>query len=311
MTVNAVATAPPRRAGAHVPETGLKRSRSNWVVITLFLLPALAVFTMFVVLPMLEAAWYSFYSWNGYNRPTNFIGLDNYWEAFRTPAFRLALLNVFVIITGSLLLQIPLGLIMALLLADRIKGALFFRLVFFLPYVLAQTATGLLFTFIYDGQYGLLRPIFELFGAKAPFVLASPSTTMPAILFVIVWKYFGFHMMLLIAALQGIDGSLIEAATLDGAGRWQLARHIVLPLLKPTIKLCGFFAVLGGLQFFDLIMPLTGGGPDNASQTLVTYLYNYGIVRMRIGYGSAVGVILFLLCIAFALSYKRWVMRDE
>ncbi len=309
--MNADVSPAPGRIGAHVQTSGRSQDGGTWLVIALFLVPALAVFTVFVVLPMLEAAWYSFFSWNGYNRPTNFIGLENYWEAFRTPSFRIALLNVFIIIAGSLLLQIPLGLGMALLLAERIKGALFFRLVFFLPYVLAQTATGLLFTFIYDGQYGLLKPIFELFGAKAPFVLASPSTTMPAILFVIIWKYFGFHMMLLIAALQGLDRSLIEAATIDGATRWQLTRHIVLPLLKPTIKLCVFFAVLGGLQFFDLIMPLTGGGPSDSSQTLVTYLYNYGIVRMRIGYGSAVGVILFVLCIAFALAYKKWVMRNE
>ena len=310
--MNADVTVAPGRIGAPLQARRVRRTDSStWLVIALFLLPGLAVFTMFVVLPMVEAAWYSFFSWNGYNRPTNFIGLENYWEAFRTPSFRLALLNVFVIIAGSLALQIPLGLAMALLLAERIRGAVFFRLVFFLPYVLAQTATGLLFTFIYDGQYGLLKPVFELFGAKAPFVLASPSTTMPAIMFVIIWKYFGFHMMLLIAALQGIDKSLVEAATIDGATRWQLTRHIILPLLKPTIKLCVFFAVLGGLQFFDLIMPLTGGGPSDSSQTLVTYLYNYGIVRMRIGYGSAVGVILFLLCIAFALSYKKWVMRNE
>jgi raffinose/stachyose/melibiose transport system permease protein len=277
----------------------------------MFLLPALAVFTMFVVMPMIEAGWYSFFNWNGFNRPSNFIGLDNYWEAVRTPAFRIALLNVFWIIAASLAIQIPLGLAMALILAERIHGVLFFRLVFFLPYVLAQTATGLMFTFVYDGNYGLLKPLFEFFGAKAPFVLASPSTTMPAILFVVVWKYFGFHMMLLIAGLQSIDKNLMEAASIDGATRWQSTRWIVLPLLMPTIKLCIFFAVLGALQFFDLIMPLTGGGPSDSSQTLVTYLYNYGIVRLRIGYGSAVGVILFLLCIAFAFSYKRWVMRHE
>ena len=277
----------------------------------LFLSPALAIFTMFVVLPMVEAGWYSFFNWNGFNRPSNFIGLENYWEALRTPAFRMALLNIFWIIAASLLVQIPMGLAMALILAERIPGALFFRLVFFLPYVLAQTATGLMFSFIYDGQYGLVKPIFELFGAKSPYLLASPATAMPAILFVIVWKYFGFHMMLLIAALQGLDKSVLEAARIDGARRGQVTRYIILPLLMPTIKLCVFFAVLGALQFFDLIMPLTGGGPSDSSQTVVTYLYNYGISRLRIGYGSAVGVILFLLCLTFAFLYKRWVMRDE
>ncbi len=104
---------------------------------------------------------------------------------------------------------------------------------------------------------------------------------------------------------------MLEAAQIDGANRVQTTRYIVLPMMMPTIKLCVFFAVLGSLQFFDLIMPLTGGGPLDATQTLVTYLYNYGMVRLRIGYGSAVGVILFALCLLFAFSYKRWVMRNE
>jgi raffinose/stachyose/melibiose transport system permease protein len=285
-------------------------NRDTWLTVGLFLLPALAIFTMFVVMPMAEAGWYSFFNWNGFNRPTNFIGLENYWEALRTPSFRMALLNIFWIIAASLLVQIPLGLAMALILAEKIPGAVFFRLVFFLPYVLAQTATGLMFTFVYDGNYGLMKPVFALFG-MSPHVLASPATAMPAVLFVIVWKYFGFHMMLLIAGLQSMDRNVMEAAAIDGANRWQVTRWIVLPMLMPTIKLCVFFSVLGALQFFDLIMPLTGGGPSDATQTLVTYLYNYGITRLRIGYGSAVGVILFLLCITFAFAYKRWVMRDE
>lgn len=305
----AVAT---QSSGAASPAGRRLRTETRRLVTAgLFLLPSLAIFTMFVVLPMAEAGWYSFFNWNGFNRPSNFIGLDNYWEALRAPTFRLALLNIFWIIAASLLVQIPVGLAMALILAERIPGAIFFRLVFFLPYVLAQTATGLMFSFVYDGQYGLVKPIFELFGAKAPFLLGSPSTAMPAIISVIVWKYFGFHMMLMIAGLQGLDRSVLEAAQIDGARRWQVTRYIVLPLLMPTLKLCVFFVVLGALQFFDLIMPLTGGGPSDSSQTLVTYLYNYGITRLRIGYGSAVGVILFILCLTFAFLYKRLVMRDE
>ncbi len=134
---------------------------------------------------------------------------------------------------------------------------------------------------------------------------------MLAILIVIVWKYFGFHMMLFIAALQGMDRTLIEAARIDGASRWQVLRYIVLPLLKPTIKLSVFFAIIGSLQLFDLVMPLTRGGPADSSNTLVTYLYNFGILRMRVGFGSAVGVLLFLICVTFAFTYKRWVLRDE
>ncbi len=290
---------------------GQSRSVSSAGLLLLFLLPSLIIFTLFVVMPMMEAGWYSFFSWNGLNTPTNFIGLGNYIEAIRAPGFRMALLNVFWIIAASIFIQIPLGLAMALILAGRLPGAVFFRLVFFLPYVLAQTATGLMFTFVYDGNYGLVKSLFDLFGVSAPHILASPDTAMPAVLFVVVWKYFGFHMMLLIAGLQSLDHQVLEAAQIDGANRVQTTRYIVLPMMMPTIKLCVFFAVLGSLQFFDLIMPLTGGGPLDATQTLVTYLYNYGMVRLRIGYGSAVGVILFALCLLFAFSYKRWVMRNE
>jgi raffinose/stachyose/melibiose transport system permease protein len=118
-------------------------------------------------------------------------------------------------------------------------------------------------------------------------------------------------MMLLIAGLQSIDKSLLEAATIDGANRWQITRYIVVPLLMPVVKLCIFFAVLGAVQLFDLIMPLTGGGPLDSTQTLVTYLYTNGITRTRIGYGSAIGVVLFLICVAFSFSYKKWILRDE
>ena len=151
----------------------------------------------------------------------------------------------------------------------------------------------------------------RLFGAEAPHLLASPQTSMPAILIVIVWKYFGFHMMLYIAALQGMDRSLIEAARIDGATRPQLLRYVVIPTLYPTIRLSVFFSIVGSLQLFDLVMPLTRGGPADSSNTLVTFLYNNGISRMRVGYGSAIGVILFVICVTFAFTYKRWFMRDE
>jgi raffinose/stachyose/melibiose transport system permease protein len=184
-------------------------------------------------------------------------------------------------------------------------------MLFFLPYILAEIATGLIFSFVYDGDYGLVASIWHWFGAEAPHLLASTQTAMVAVLIVIVWKYFGFHMMLYIAALQGMDRSLIEAARIDGATRPQVLRYVVIPTLYPTIRLSVFFSIIGSLQLFDLVMPLTRGGPADSSNTLVTFLYNNGISRMRVGYGSAIGVILFVICVTFAFTYKRWFMRDE
>ena len=118
-------------------------------------------------------------------------------------------------------------------------------------------------------------------------------------------------MMLFIAALQGIDSNIIEAARIDGASRWQVLRYVVIPLLYPTIRLSVFFAIVGSLQLFDLVMPLTRGGPADSSHTMVSFLYTFGVTRMRVGFGSAVGVILFLICVTFAFTYKRWFMRHE
>ncbi len=279
--------------------------------ILLFLPPALMLFTLFVVLPVGEAAWYSGFNWNGFGSPTNWIGFDNYRFVFDNRAFGTAFKNNLLIIAVSLVIQLPLALSLAIILADRFRGSVALRMVFFLPYILAEIATGLIFSFVYDGDYGLLAAIYKGFGAEAPHLLASPQTAFAAILVVVVWKYFGFHMMLFIAALQTIDRSMLEAARIDGASRWQSLRYVVIPSLAPTIRLSVFFAIVGSLQLFDLVMPLTRGGPSDSSHTMVSFLYTFGITRMRVGFGSAVGVILFLICVVFAFTYKRWIMRDE
>ena len=280
-------------------------------VVLLFLPPALFLFTLFVALPMGEAAWYSFYNWNGYGTPETFVGLKNYELLFQERAFRTALVNNLMIIAVSLGVQLPLALLAALLLADRIRGAVALRMIFFLPYVLAEIAAGLIWRFVYDGDYGLLAKIAQTFGFAAPYVLADRDLAMAAILVVIVWKYFGFHMMLFIAGLQQIDPNLFEAAHIDGATGRQMLWRVTLPLLRPTIKLSVLFAVLGSIQLFDLIMPLTKGGPADSTQTLVTVLYGYGITRMRIGFGSAVGVVLFAICAVFAFGFNRSRTRDD
>src|SRR3954466_12073104 len=280
-------------------------------VVLLFLPPALLLFTLFVVVPVIEAGWYSVFNWNGYGRPTNWVGWQNYLSVVQTRAFALALRNNGLVILVSLFIQLPLALSLALLLAERFRGAVALRMLFFMPYVLAEIATGLIFSFVYDGDYGLVASIWRSFGAEPPHLLASTDTAMLAVLIVIVWKYFGFHMMLFIAALQGLDKSLVEAARIDGATRSQALRHVVIPLLYPTIRLSVFFAIVGSLQLFDLVMPLTRGGPADSSNTMVSFLYNNGISRMRVGYGSAIGVILFAICVTFAFTYKRWFMRDE
>lgn len=284
---------------------------STWLVLVLFLPPALLLFTIFVILPMGEAAWYSLFDWSGYGSPEQFVGLRNFEILLRNSAFRTALTNNVLIILVSLALQLPLALWLATLVSNRIPGATAFRLVFFLPYVLADVAAGLIWRFIYDGDYGLVASIASLLNLGTPYVLADRDTAIYAVLAVVVWKYFGFHMMLFIAGLQSIDKSLYEAADLDGATGWQKFTHVTLPLLAPTVRISVFFAVVGSLQLFDMIMPLTGGGPSNSTQTMVTFLYTFGITRMKVGFGSAIGVVLFVICVTLAFGYRRIFMKND
>ena len=311
---HAQATFATRRPISAVARRKKRRSvsaRGRLPVLVLFLPAALILFTLFVILPMGEAAWYSLYRWNGYGQPTEFRGLGNFQVLFNQAAFLTALKNNGLIILISIAVQIPLALWLATMLAYRIPGAVTFRLIFFLPYVLADVAAGLIWRFVYDGDYGLFAAAANMIGVPTPYVLADRHVAIYAILGVIVWKYFGFHMMLFIAGLQSMDRHVLEAAEIDGATGWQRFRYVTLPMLGSTVRLSIFFAIVGSLQLFDMIMPLTGGGPSNSTQTMVTFLYTYGVMRMQVGFGSAVGVVLFIICVTMAFGYKRIFMRND
>jgi raffinose/stachyose/melibiose transport system permease protein len=292
-------------------EPARRMTLNGWAVIVIFLPPALLLFTVFVALPIIEAGWYSFFNWDGYGPPQKFIGLKNYGYLVGNEVFARALINNGLVIVASLLVQLPLALGVAMMVAGRMPGAIWFRMIFFLPYILADVAAGLIWHFMFDGDYGLASTITGALGLQPYFLLASRDWAFSAILIVILWKYFGFYMMLYIAGLQGIDKTLLEAAEMDGATPFQRFRHITLPLLGPMIRLSIFFSVVGALQLFDIVVPLTGGGPFNTTHTMVSFLYYFGLTRMRIGFGSAVGVVLFLICVVFTIGYRRLVMRDD
>ena len=282
-------------------EPARRMSANGWATVVIFLPPALLLFTVFVALPIAEAGWYGFFNWNGYGRPEKFIGLKNYGYLFGNATFTRSLINNGLIIAVSLLVQLPLALGVAMMVAGRITGAASFRMIFFLPYVLADVAAGLIWRFMFDGDYGLSSAITGALGLAPYYLLADKTWAFSAVLIVILWKYFGFHMMLYVAGLQGIDRSLLEAAEMDGASAFQRFWHITLPLLGPMIRLSIFFSVIGSLQLFDFIVPLTGGGPFETTNTMVSFLYYFGITRMRVGFGSAVGVVLFVICVDLRL----------
>ncbi len=276
----------------------------------LFLSPAVLLFTLFVVMPVVEAAWFSFYRWNGYGTPHNFVGLRNYYVLMRNGVFSTALVNTAYVVAVSLLIQLPLALGVALMTARSFRFVSVFRTIFFLPYILGEVVAGLIWRFVFDDNFGLVHAISAWLHVDPPYILANADLAIYAVLVVVVWKYFGFHMMIYIAGLQDIPREMTEAAAIDGATKLQQLRYVTIPMLAPSIRLSVFFAVVGALQLFDIVMPLTGGGPANATHTLVTFQYVFGITRMDIGFGSAVGVVLFVLCVGFTLGFRRLLMRS-
>jgi raffinose/stachyose/melibiose transport system permease protein len=287
-------------------------TRGGLTTAIIFLPPALVLFTVFVMLPIGEAAWYGFFNWNGLRWPEKFVGFDNFEQLFANKVFHRALINTGLIIAVSLLIQLPLALGMAVLLSDRRFGAVTFRMIFFLPFILADVAAGLIWRYMFDGDYGLVSQASVALGGPPIYLLASTEYAFAGVLIVIVWKYFGFHMMLYIAGMQSIDRHLYEAAAIDGANAWQRFRYVTLPGLAPMIRLSVFFSLIGSLQVFDVVRAMTfDGGPLNTTHTLVSYLYIFGITRMRVGFGSAVGIVIFILCVVVAFSYKRIFMRND
>lgn len=280
--------------------------------IGLFLLPALLLYGVFVLVPIVQAVHYSLYKWNGLTPLTDFIGVANYQRALSEPVFQMAVSHNALIVLLSLVLQIPFALGVALMVNRRFRGRAIFRLIFFAPYVLSEVIAAVIWRLILqpDGlAQGLLTGV-GLGDLYHPW-LAEPDTVLLAMFVVISWKYFGFHMILMLAGLQGIPRELEEAAAIDGANRRQALRYITLPLLGPTIRVSVFLSIIGALQLFDLVWVMTQGGPVNASNTMATYLIDWGFIRFQLGYGSAVAVILFAICLVVALAYQRFVLRRD
>ncbi|MFG1616631.1 carbohydrate ABC transporter permease [Nonomuraea wenchangensis] len=287
------------------------RRRGRALTITLFVLPALVLFLLLVVAPILVAFYASAFRWNGFGGlPTNFIGFDNFTRLFSTEIFRRDLWHLLVLVLLSLCVQLPLSLAIALLLNQRIRGRAVYRLVFFAPYVLSEVITGVLFSLILAPDAGMANQVLALFGADSDW-LADPDTVMPSLFLVMTWKYFGFHMMILLAGRQNIPGELIEAAQIDGASGWRTFRHITLPLLGPTIRISVFLSVIYTIQLFDLVWILTGGGPSHSSETMAVTMFEWGFKRSQVGYASAISVVMFVLALVFALFYQRFVMRRD
>jgi raffinose/stachyose/melibiose transport system permease protein len=288
--------------------------KPSFFTLAVLLGPALILFTLLVIMPVVEAAVFSFYKWNGLGPMVNFKGLQNYAQFFADAIVGKALLHNLIIAVVSLAIELPLALTLALIVCDtKFKGAVFFRTFFFLPYVLSEVITGVLWQFIYHPQYGLVRAIWGLFAPieTAPTLMGNTSTVLGAILVVIIWKYFGLHMTIYIAGLQDIPKEQIEAAKIDGASAWQTFKSVTLPGMRTSLQLSIFFSMIGSFQIFDVVWAMGKGDPVNAGETIVTYMYKIGLQRFNIGYGGTIAVCIFFICLIFNVFYQKILFREE
>jgi raffinose/stachyose/melibiose transport system permease protein len=288
------------------------RERRRWVTIALFLLPALVLYGLLVIAPVVQAIYYSGFDWNGLGSLDDFVGLENFRRAFSDDVFVGALKHNGFFIALSLLLQLPFALAMALLLQARLRGRALLRILYFAPFVLSEVVTAVIWTLMLQPD-GLVDQSLDRAGLD-PLIhqwLAEPGIVLWSLFVVISWKYFGFHMILYLAGLQQIPRELEEAAMIDGASRLQVLRYVTLPLLGPTIRISAFLSVIGALQLFDLIWVMTGGGPVNSSNTMATYLIDWSFKRFQFGYASAVAVIMLVISLLFALFWQRFVLRRD
>ena len=318
MTDTDLAPTAPRAAAAR-PASARTRTRAahparrsiRWPTVVAFLAPALALYGLFVLYPIVQSARYSLYDWNGLQPLDDFVGLGNFRRAFADEDFRAAIKHNVLIIVLSLALQIPLALGLAALLNSRIKGRATMRTLFFAPYVLSEVVTGIVWRQILRPT-GLVNNLLGRAGLESwqRIWIDEPQYVLYSLFFVISWKYFGFHMIVLLAGLQQIPPVLREAAQIDGASPWQTFRYVTLPLLAPTVRVSVFLSIIGALQLFDLVYVTTGGGPIGASSTMATFLYDRFSDRL-LGYASAVSIVIFGMALLVAIPYQRITMRRE
>lgn len=287
--------------------TAFPRRLKDGLTVFLFLLPALVLFLVFVIYPIFQSMYYSVFDWKGFGPAEDFIGLDNFKNILGDKVFMITLRNAGLLIVFSLLLQLPLSLLLAVMVGRDLPGRIFFRTVFFLPYVISEVITAIMWSFLYNPNpdRGFINGVIVAFGGEAQPWLGDTTLVLPALFIALTWKYFGFHMLLYMAGLQNIPHEIEEAGRIDGANSIQNFFLITLPLLRSTIQTSVYLSVLGSIQQFILVWIMSRGGPVNASETLATYMIRFGFVRFQLGYASAVALYMFALCLIFSLIYQR------
>ncbi|MDQ0972258.1 raffinose/stachyose/melibiose transport system permease protein [Neobacillus niacini] len=279
-----------------------------------FILPALFFYVIFLAKPIISTVQYSFYQWDGASPVMKFVGFDNYNRMIHDQVFWSALgHNIFWII-GTVILPLGVGLVLAILLSNKaVKGKLIFRVSYFLPVIVSLVAVGIIWNWIYHPDFGIINSFFRFIGLDglAQAWLGNERTVLPALLIAGSWTYYGFCMVIFLAAIQGIDNTYYEAAKIEGANYFQTFFYVTVPLLKSTITLLVLNSLIGSFKVFDLIFLMTKGGPYHSSEVIGTYMFNEAFTMNNIGYGSAISIALALIIAICSITYMRFVERAD
>lgn len=282
----------------------MKKIYSSKWKIALFMAPALLLFIGILVAPIFMSGYYSLFDWKGYG-PKTFVGLDNYKELFTSEniGFMKAFGNACILAVISVFIQLPLALFFALILGKGRKGERGFLSVYFLPVLISTVVIGQLWLKIYNPEYGVLNVLLRELGLEqwTRMWLGEEETALIAAFVPTAWQYVGYHMLLLYAGIKSVPTEYREAAMIDGASEGKVNRYIVLPYVKPILKISTIFAVTGSFKSFDLIYVLTNGGPDHATEVPSTRMISMLFERNRYGMGSTIALFMIVLCFVSAI----------
>ena len=286
--------------------------RRNRMTLTplMFLLPGILFFVVYVISPIIQSFHISLFQWDGLGE-AKYIGLRNYDELMSDRAFKVSLWNNMKWLV-LYLLAIPAGLFIALFLNQTIVGIRLYKSLFFFPFVISQVVVGLVFSWFYLPREGLLNALLTFLGMDTVNVLGDPTLATYGIIAAGLWPQTAYCMILYLTGLNAVDPEQIEAGRLDGAKGWKMLWHVILPQLKPATFIAFVVTIIGALRSFDLISVMTNGGPFGSTRVLSFYMYEKALSEygFRMGYGSAIAVVLFLIMLVF-IGYFLWSMYQD
>lgn len=277
----------------------------------IFLAPASILVALFMIYPAALGFYFSLTDWNGITKQIDLIGLRNFKEMFQDRVFYIALKNSFIYMVLVVFFQHIISLTLAVLIERGIKGRNFYSAILFIPCLLSTLVIGLVFSFILSPINGSLNIFLGFFGLKSQDWLGNPQIALYSIIATSIWQYIGYSMVIYMAGLQNVSHELVEAGDIDGTNAWQKFRYIEFPSIAPAFTINTVLSVIGSLKAFEIVYAMTGGGPGNATEIVATYVYNVGFTSSRMGYGTAVSLMLFVLIIIISFFQVKILRARE